>query len=95
MSLLTIRRAGPHDEQALFALAMVDSALPLTGDVLVAQLDRSLIAAISLDDRRVIADPFRPTADTVEVLRLRAKQEKRADRARARRELRARPALAA
>jgi hypothetical protein len=78
MSLLTIRRAGPEDEQTLHALAIIDSAFPLSGDVLVAQLDGAVIAAISLDDRRVIADPFRPTADTVEILRLRAKQEQQA-----------------
>jgi hypothetical protein len=94
MSLLTIRRAGPEDQQSLFALAMVDSALPLIGDVLVAQLERSLIAAISLEDGRVVADPFRRTADTVEVLRLRAKQELRAERRRAQR-LHVKPALAA
>jgi hypothetical protein len=80
MSLLTIRRAHAEDDQALRALAIIDSAPPLTGDVLVAQLDGSDVAAISLTDGRSIADPFRPSADTVEILRLRRRQEHRARR---------------
>jgi hypothetical protein len=77
MSLLTIRRATTEDDQALDALAIIDSSLPLSGDVLVAQLDGAVMAAISVTDGRAIADPFRRSADTVEVLRLRARQERR------------------
>jgi hypothetical protein len=77
MSLLTIRRAAPEDDQALRALAIVDSTLPLSGDVLVAQLDQAVVAAISLTDGRSIADPFLPSADTVEILRLCRRQEQR------------------
>jgi hypothetical protein len=77
MSLLTIRRARPEDEQTLHALAIIDSALPLTGDVLVAQLDGAVIAALSLEDDRVVADPFVPTADTVQILRHCAQLERR------------------
>jgi len=76
-SLLTIRRATHEDDQPLSALAIVDSSLPLSGEVLVAQLDDAVVAAISLTDGRTIADPFRPSADTVEILRLRARQERR------------------
>jgi hypothetical protein len=77
MSLLTIRRANPGDDVALRALATVDSAPPLSGDVLVAHLDEAVVAAISLTDGRSIADPFRPSADTVEILRMRRRQEQR------------------
>jgi hypothetical protein len=80
MSLLSIRRATPADEPVLAALAVLDSALPLAGDILVAQLDGAVVAAIAHTDGRAIADPFRPSADTVEVLRLRARQEHRAVR---------------
>ena len=80
MSLLTIRRATTEDHQALDALATVDSSVPLSGDVLVAQLDGAVMAAISVTDGRAIADPFRRSADTVEVLRLRARQERRRGR---------------
>jgi hypothetical protein len=78
MSLLTIRHARPEDEATLHALAIIDSQLPLSGDALVAQLDGAIVAAISLTDERSIADPFRHSADTVEILRLRAGQERRA-----------------
>jgi hypothetical protein len=81
MSLLTIRRATIEDDQALNALAIIDSSLPLSGDVLVAQLDGAVMAAISVTDGRAIADPFRRSADTVEVLRLHARQEQRRARA--------------
>jgi hypothetical protein len=77
MSLLTIRRATHEDDQALRALAILDSALPLRGEVLVAQLDGAVVAAISLMDGRSIADPFRPSADTVEILRMRRRHEQR------------------
>ena len=75
MSLLSIRSAQPEDAQALHALATVDSVPPLSGEILVAELDGTAIAAVSLMDGRVIADPFRRSADTVEILRLRARQE--------------------
>ena len=81
MSLLTMRRATPEDAQALHALAIIDSSLPLSGDILVAQLDGAVVAAVSVTDDRAIADPFRPSADTVEILRLRARLERRAARA--------------
>ena len=55
----------------------LDSSLPLSGDILVAQLDGAVMAAISVMDGRAIADPFRRSADTVEILRLRARQERR------------------
>jgi hypothetical protein len=81
MSLLTMRRATPEDAQALHALAIIDRSLPLSGDILVAQLDGAVVAAVSVTDDRAIADPFRPSADAVEILRLRARLEQRAARA--------------
>ena len=44
------------------------------GRVLVAEVDGELLAAISLDDGAVVADPFEPTAALVELLRARARQ---------------------
>jgi len=81
MSLLTMRRATPEDAQALHALTIIDNSLPLSGEILVAQLDGAVVAAVSVTDDRAIADPFRPSADTVEILRLRARLERRAARA--------------
>lgn len=42
--------------------------------MLVAAVEGRLWAALGLDDDRVIADPFRPTAGAVELLRLRVAQ---------------------
>ena len=67
---LVVRRGRPADAAALATLAALDSARPLTGPTVVAEDDGRLVAAISLHDGRVVADPFVPTADVVEMLRL-------------------------
>jgi hypothetical protein len=71
---LTIRTAGPEDAGALRRLAELDSAAPLTGEVLIAELDGAAIAAASLDGGRVIADPFTPSAYAVRMLTVRRYQ---------------------
>lgn len=70
---LTIRRAIPNDIRALADLAGRDTADPLEGEVLMAEVDGLPWAAIELTTGRVVADPFRPTAEMVELLRMRAK----------------------
>ena len=72
--VVVIRPAHDADIAALHDLAELDSAAPLEGTVLVAVVDGAAWAALSLDDGRVIADPFIPTAGAVELLRLRAAQ---------------------
>jgi len=67
---LVLRRGRPTDSDAIATLAQLDSARPLTGPSLVAEDDGRLVAAVSLHDGRVVADPFTPTADVVEMLRL-------------------------
>jgi hypothetical protein len=69
---ITIRRASTGDEAVLARLASLDSTRPLSGDVLVAEVAAEAWAAIDLVSGRVIADPFRPTADLVELLQLRS-----------------------
>jgi hypothetical protein len=71
---VTIRRAGSQDGVALNLLAMLDSQRPLRGPVLVAESDGLVLAAIALEDGRVAADPFFPTADLVALLRARAER---------------------
>jgi hypothetical protein len=73
-STLALRLAGPDDATAVRRLAALDDAPPLGGPVLLALLDGTAIAAMSLRDGRVAADPFRPTADVVRLLALRARQ---------------------
>ncbi|HEV2821229.1 MAG TPA: hypothetical protein VGW11_12060 [Solirubrobacteraceae bacterium] len=75
--LLTIRPAGPADRAALERLAGRDSARVPEGDVVIAMVDGELRAAITVPGGTVIADPFRPTAELVELLRLRATQLRR------------------
>ena len=70
----TIIIRSPRIEEAFAVrrLAYLDSRRPLRGEVLVAFVDGEPLAAISLADGAVAADPFRRTADVVELLRLRA-----------------------
>ncbi len=69
---VAIRAARGSDGPALARLAALDSRRPLTGALLVAERDGALAAALSLDTGEHVADPFLPTADLVELLRVRA-----------------------
>ena len=68
---VVIRSAREADEKALERLAQLDSARTPSAPVLVAEFDGELRAAVSLEDGAAVADPFVPTADMVELLRLR------------------------
>jgi hypothetical protein len=67
---VTVRQSLPADEPRLARLAALDSARPLHGPALVAEADTRLLAALPLGSGRAIADPFEPTAELVELLRL-------------------------
>ena len=69
MTPVLVRTARPVDAADLRRLAALDSARPLTGDVLLAVSGGDVAAAISLDTGAVVADPFVPTAHRVELLR--------------------------
>ncbi len=71
---VTIRRATATDAFALRRLAAIDSASPPTGDVLLAEMGEELWAAVSIDTGAAVADPFRPSADLVDLLRFRAER---------------------
>jgi hypothetical protein len=71
---LTIRPARPVDAWALERLAALDSAKPLTGDVLLAEADGRPVAAVSVATGAAVADPFTASAGAVDVLRMRAAQ---------------------
>jgi len=71
---LTVRPATPADAFSLRRLAAIDSASPPTGDVLLAEMDGELWAALSIDTGAAVADPFRPSADLVDLLRFRARR---------------------
>ena len=94
MSTISIRPSRPDDDVALLRLAFLDSQDPLEGEALIAFVDDQPAAALSLDDGRVIADPFRRTADLVALLRIRAERLERREGERVRVPLRVRFGLA-
>jgi hypothetical protein len=66
-------RMAERDEAAMIRrLAALDDAPALEGPVLLALTDGEAVAAISMLDRRVVANPFLCTRDLVQLLRLRA-----------------------
>ncbi len=72
--ILALRLARDDDGPAVRRLAALDDAPPLEGRVLLALVDDVAVAATSLDDGRVVANPFLPTAETVSLLSMRASQ---------------------
>ena len=84
-STLALRTANADETPAVRRLADLDDSPPLEGQVLLALVDGEAVAAVSLGDGRVVANPFRPTAETVTLLSLRAAQlgRRRARRRRA------------
>ena len=74
MQAVTIREAIPNDATALEQLAELDSSRPLRRPALVAEVGGELWAAVSVAEQRVIADPFRPSAELGNLLTQRARQ---------------------
>jgi hypothetical protein len=70
-STIALRTATSRDAAILDKLAALDSAAPLHGPAVVALIDGRPVAAASLHDASVVADPFVPTADVVELLQAR------------------------
>jgi hypothetical protein len=73
-SSLTVRAFQPDDTDAVRVLAALDGKHVPTGPALVAEVDREVVAALPLDGGQALADPFRPTAHLVELLKVRADQ---------------------
>ena len=67
---IRIRQATKSDVMAVRRLAALDDAASLKGSVLVAEEAGELRAAISVDSGRVVANPFAPTAELVDMLRM-------------------------
>ena len=66
-----IRQATDADATGLRQLAQLDSQRPFAGPALIAESGGTAIAAISLFDERVVADPFERTAVVAQLLRMR------------------------
>jgi hypothetical protein len=69
---ISIRPATDDDGRTLTRLAALDSAATPEGPTLIAEVDGEPKAALVLLEDRVVADPFSPTADLVDLLRLAA-----------------------
>ena len=76
-SSVVMRAARGSDGVALARLARLDSKRALRGEVLVAEVDGVIQAALQLDGGVAIANPFVPTAGLVELLELRAGDARR------------------
>ena len=74
MEALAIRLEATGDHAALARLAALDSAELPRRPLLLAEAGGEIVAAVPLRGGRAIADPFRPTAEIVDLLRLRAAQ---------------------
>lgn len=69
-----LRHARCDDADVVRRLAILDEARPLEGPVLLAMVNTLTVAALSLDDGRIVADPFVATIEARALLRLRATQ---------------------
>lgn len=71
---IAIRAASPGDVQAIRRLALLaDRAVPAE-PLLLAESDGAVVVALSTTTGAVVSDPFRATADLVQLLRLRSTQ---------------------
>ena len=71
---LSLRAATPRDAHAIRTVAHLDSSRAPDEDALVGEVSGEIVAVIGMRDGHVVADPFRPTAGVVELLRTRRSQ---------------------
>jgi hypothetical protein len=72
---ITIIHSSEAETPDLWRLALLDDRRPPRGPALLAYVGGELRAAVGLRDGQAVADPFRPTADIVDLLRLQARHE--------------------
>jgi hypothetical protein len=96
-STIILQQATAADDAALRELSQLDSARTVSRPALLAVVDDKLLAAISLRDGRLVADPFVATEAAVALLRVRASALQTVPRSRGRRgpRLALRPRVAA
>jgi hypothetical protein len=70
---VVIRAARGSDGPALRRLAELDSSPLPGGDLLIAESGDEVVAALSVETGERVADPFRRTADVVDLLAYRAR----------------------
>ncbi len=72
-TVIVLRFAESDEAGVVGRLAELDDAPGLDGRALLAVIDGEAVAALSLHDGRVVANPFVRTEDAVALLRLRAR----------------------
>src|SRR3954467_1657468 len=70
-SVIAFRSATAEDDRVLQDLSALDSHRPLERPAVIATVDGSPFAALSLRDGQIVADPFTRTEDIVVLLRAR------------------------
>src|SRR6266480_2965576 len=68
-SRLVIRTPLASERRSIEQLALLDDRRLPDGDLLVAEVDGELWAAVVIDSGDGVADPFRPSGDVLEALR--------------------------
>ena len=71
---VTIRHACPRDEPQVERLAQLDERRIPAGRLIVAEVDRQIVAAAPLSGEPPVVNPFAATADVLFLLELRARQ---------------------
>jgi hypothetical protein len=74
-----VRHFAERDIDGIRQLAALDEKPVPIGAVLVAEQAGELVAALPLDGGDALADPFKPTADIVALLQMRARQLEKAN----------------
>jgi hypothetical protein len=70
-TVIAFRSATADDDRVLRELSELDSARPMQRPAVLAVVDGQPVAAVSLSDGRIVADPFTRTEDVVTMLRAR------------------------
>ncbi len=73
---ITLRYSKDGDRERIAELAELDGRPAPTGEVLLAEAEGRLVAAVGMTDGAAVADPFRPTADVVELMQMRVEQDR-------------------
>lgn len=69
-STIVLQHATDDQDAALREISQLDSARTVTRPAVMAVVDGRLLAAASLRDGRIVADPFAETEDAVKLLRM-------------------------
>ncbi len=76
MNPVTIRFSTDADRSRVLELAELDGHAAPQGEALLAEVDGRLWAAVGVADGVAVADPFVPAGEVLDLLRLRAEQER-------------------